>query len=254
MTNRDFETWCKAATAKIRYGPDRESVSTELRAHLEDKYDSLIAKGISPGEATAMTLESMGSPAEIASQLGKIHRPWLGYLYSIVKCLGISTAAVAACLLCLMLYASLGQFIQAYTGPYLPRMVEDLTYHCEPGISAHAEGYHILVDEAAVGEYEGEITGFIRLEISWLPWMKEPSFLNDLWAVDNLGNYYYPYGLYAYAYPRIAVGGGYSTRGSCAFTMMLRHFDPEAQWVELCYNRDGRNLVFRIDLAGGDTE
>lgn len=250
MANRDFTAWCEKATEKIRYGPDRRAVQAELQAHLEDKYDALIAHGMDAEEATAKTLESMGSAAEIAPQLGAIHRPWLGYLYSLTRFLGISTGLLAAAALCLLFYGSLGGFFVS-DQPYLPRVYENISYYCEPELSAYVDGYYIRIEEAAVGEYEEETKFFFQLEIRWWPWMKETHAPNYLWAVDSLGNYYAPYSDSAYVQPHV-VRHGYSSGGwKQNATMSLEQFDADARWVEICYDRDGRNMVFRIDLTGG---
>ena len=95
----DFEAWCYHAVARIRFKPDREAVFSELKAHLEDHYDDLIAQGHSPDKAKRLALEAMGDPEEIAPQLGAIHKPWLGYLYRFVKWVTIPACAWAIFLL-----------------------------------------------------------------------------------------------------------------------------------------------------------
>lgn len=44
--DRNFDLWCRTATEKIHYKPDRRRVCAELRAHLEDAYDTHIARGL----------------------------------------------------------------------------------------------------------------------------------------------------------------------------------------------------------------
>ena len=50
-------------------------------------------------EAVAKTLEVMGNPYELAVILGKIHRPYWGFAYSISKALAIGLAIFALALL-----------------------------------------------------------------------------------------------------------------------------------------------------------
>ena len=251
MLNTKFDAWCSEATGKICYWRDRDAVSAELRAHLEDKYDALLASGMSAEEATKKTLESMGSPAEIALQLGRIHRPWLGYLYSLMKFLGISTGLLATGVLLLVFYGSLGNYFVSRQ-PYLPRVYENISYYCEPELSAYVDVYYIRIEEAAVGEYEEETKFFFQMKIRWWPWMMETHAPNYLWAVDSLGNYYAPYSNRAYGQHHVNrhgySGGGWEQNA----TMALEQFDTDAQWVEICYDRDGRKMVFHIDLTGGD--
>ena len=87
--------WLDAATAKIRFRPDREAVRRELEAHMEDLRE---ASGLEEDAA----LRVMGDPAEIAEELGRLHRPWLGYLWRISR-FALAGAAVMYCLLLVLL-------------------------------------------------------------------------------------------------------------------------------------------------------
>lgn len=252
MRNKQFDDWCRKATNQIRYGPDRKAVSAELQAHLEDKYDALVTLGMSPEEAAVKALESMGSAAEIAPQLGTIHRPWLGWIYSFMKFMGIATGLLAAFLLGVQLWSVAWSYIGSARFDALPANVENISFYCKPELSADVEGYHIRIEEVAVAAEAGESRCYFQIQILWWPWMKSGYVLDDFWAVDSLGNYYYPYNDAAYDLPRIAHGGSFSTAGICSVTRVLTMFDANAQWVELRYDRDGRNIVFRIDLTGGD--
>ena len=73
--------WLNTATAKIRFGPDRKAVQRELEAHLDDAKERHTAAGLPEDEAEAAVLEAMGDPEVIAEELGRLHRPWLGYLW-----------------------------------------------------------------------------------------------------------------------------------------------------------------------------
>lgn len=252
MNNRDFAAWCAAATEKIRYGPDRKAVSAELLAHLEDKYDALVVKGVPSEEARARTLEAMGDAREIAPQLGKIHSPWLGYLYSFAKFLGITTGLLAAFFMSVQVWAASGMIFSSDRFDSLPRNVENISFYCKPELSAYVEGYHISIQEAAVGEEDGETRFYFEVQTRWWPWMEKTYVLEAFWAVDSLGNYYYPYDHSSYIHRRVAQGGSSATSGIRNDTMALTQFDADAQWVEICYDRDGRYIVFHIDLTGGD--
>lgn len=249
MTNRDFAAWCKAATAKIRYGPDREAVREELQAHLEDKYDALVASGLSPEEAAVKTLESMGSPAEIAPQLGAIHRPWLGYLYTTLKVTAILSVLLSAFLLVVQGYTLVSRQYWANQFDSLIANEKNITYFERPELTANVEGYHIRIEEIAV---TAEDRFCFLMEVSQWPWMQELKAWEELWAVDSLGNYYYPDSAGAYDAPRVSEYG-YSGAGGVihSYHMVILSFDTDAEWVELRYDRDGRDVVFHIDLTGG---
>lgn len=251
MLNKRFDDWCRKATAKIRYGPDRRAVEKELKAHLEDRYDELTAQGLSFEEATVKALESMGSAAEIAPQLGAIHRPWLGYLYSFFKFVGITSSLLAVFFIGVHLWTAGWYHARSVRFESLPANVENISFYCKPNLSAEAEGYQISIQEAAVAEVEGDIRFYFEMEIRWWPWMKSFSATEDFWAVDSLGNYYYPYSDTAFDLPRVIRGGSSATAGFYNSSMALTMFDADAQWVEIRYDRDGRDLVFRIDLTGG---
>lgn len=73
--------WLDRAVEKIRFAPDREAVRAELEAHLEDRRESLEARGLSAEEAENAAAEAMGDPAAVAEELARIHRPWWGWLW-----------------------------------------------------------------------------------------------------------------------------------------------------------------------------
>ena len=88
-------TWLDTATKKILFRPDRKSVRRELEAHLEDLRE---ASGLD--EETAVS--AMGDPAALAEELGRLHRPWLGYLWRASQ-IALIGAAVMYCLVLAML-------------------------------------------------------------------------------------------------------------------------------------------------------
>ena len=91
-------SWLTAATRGIRFGPDREAVTRELRDHLDDKTADLmrIFPDMAGWEAEALALSRMGDPEEIGAELARIHKPWLGYLWQASGILLKVLAAVLA--------------------------------------------------------------------------------------------------------------------------------------------------------------
>lgn len=83
----NIENWLEQATEKILFAPDREAVRQELADHLQDRQERYAAKGLGAGEAERAALADMGDPADIAEELGKLHRPWWGYLWTLSKLL-----------------------------------------------------------------------------------------------------------------------------------------------------------------------
>jgi len=96
--DKRWEEWLSAATKEIRFPPDREMVREELAAHLEDRAADLrrIFPEMTEEEARAHALSGMGDASEIGRALGKIHKPWLGWLCVASKILlGLALAVLA---------------------------------------------------------------------------------------------------------------------------------------------------------------
>lgn len=83
----NMEEWLKEATSKIKYDPDRTAVRRELEDHLQDRQERYAARGLAPEEAEAAAVADMGDAADIAEDLGKLHRPFWGYLWTFSKLL-----------------------------------------------------------------------------------------------------------------------------------------------------------------------
>ena len=88
--------WAERATAKIRFRPDREAVVRELLEHIQDLLDHYGETGMGEEAAEAAALAAMGDPEAIADELGRLHRPWLGYLWRVSQ--GLLLAAIGVCL------------------------------------------------------------------------------------------------------------------------------------------------------------
>lgn len=245
----DFDDWCCHAVAQIRFKPDRQAVFNELKAHLEDHYDDLCNRGYSPEQARCLALEAMGSAEDIAPQLGHIHKPWLGYLYRIVKWITIPACACALFLLIAFCGSHVHSLISTANYDSLRTEGEGGSYF-QPNVSDTSDGYRFTITEAAVNA-EGD-TLYLELQVTYWPWMPQPGIANYFWAVDSLGNYYACRKDVMYDdVPKVAYMGGFYSQGFDSNDMEIRHFDGSAQWVELHYDRDGRDIVLRIDLSGG---
>ena len=247
MNRSDFKAWCDAATAKIRYGPDRQAVAAELLGHMEDKYDAMVASGMTEAEAIQKTLESMGSTVEIAPQLGRIHRPWLGYLYT-------ATLAVAVTLW-------LGLFMVGV--PLLPYGLAEIwisgdsemtldtqstAYIRQQDAAVFADGFYVQVLETVRVPEEADL--YIRLKIT--KWDRFGlTALDHMWGVDDVGNIYAAGNTREWNERMIGFWGETATGNVCYVRMKLTGLDPQAQWLELHYDRDGRDIVLRLDLTGG---
>lgn len=207
----NFDDWCYHAVAQIRFKPDREAVFRELKDHLEDHYDDLLSHGHTPEKAMTLAMEVMGDPEEIAPQLGKIHKPWLGYAYQIMKPLAIAAFCLALFLLI------------TFTGSHIHSLISTRNYdslraegeggwYSKPNVSDSAHGYRFTITEAAVDE-TGD-TLYFELRITRWPWMPESAIAKYFWAVDSQGNRYasraeVPYG----DVPKVKYSGSFSSQG-----------------------------------------
>lgn len=260
MLNTKFDAWCDAATAKIRYWGDRDAVSAELRAHLEDRYDAYAEAGFNHAEATAKALAAMGDAKAIAPQLGKIHSPWLGWMLSIVRFIGITAMVWAVIVWFFWTPWDLGSDPQPARPVNLRSLIHyswEMTNYEDPDGQAQWEGYHLQVEEALLiteDTYIGEPELNVLIEITCMAW--ETGFCPEelIWAQDSEGTVYRPL-RYLGEQPdvpcvncRISSSG---ESGKLYLWCQLGNFDPDVQWVELRYDRDGRDMVLRVDLTGG---
>lgn len=247
-----FDEWCARAVSQIRYRPDKDTVYRELKAHMEDHYDALIDKGFSSEEARKMALDAMGSAEIIAPQLGNIHRPYLGYLYSVTKFLAIAACSWALFLLVAFTWS---HFHSVFSTANYKSLQEEGRggFYSHPNVSDSSDGYRFKITEAAVNT-DGD-TLYLELQTAYWPWMQEPEISNWFWAADSNGRYYASRAEAQYAdIPRITIGGGFYSQGFTSQNLQITHFDSTAEWVELHYDRDGRSIVLRVTLVGGEDE
>lgn len=267
MDNWRLSQWCLHAVQRIKYPPDRNAVYQELRQHLDDRFDSFLAQGLSDEDAVNKTLEAMGDPKEVSKYLAAIHRPFWGYAYSITKWL----YRLAACGLALLLLVqglriitednySAPDYSNGKFNPYSgtsPYGNQRLLYK-EPGTTFTDSGYAVTLSRVSCWDGPSG-TLYFQLKItSLLPWADDPDFCYYITARDSLGNTY-PFRDARDAadnHDRIVKGEIYRTSViTWLYDARLLVFDSEgADLVELCYERDGRDMVFRIDLTGGDSK
>jgi hypothetical protein len=75
MSDHEFENYLALLTKLLRLdGKQREQMAGELRAHLEDRLDELLARGVPREEAVRLALEDFGDAAGLAAQFGSISR------------------------------------------------------------------------------------------------------------------------------------------------------------------------------------
>lgn len=258
MYKMKFDRWCRAATAQIRYVPDRMPVMRELQAHMEDRYADLLAQGMEPQEAVRQTLEAMGNPEDIAPQLAAIHRPWWGYTERLTRWILVVLTGIT--IVCFGFYFLMQNFVMPpvfqtdsyaqYEKTNLPSQI----LYLEPGDTVFSDGYAISLSKV-IWEKDGNYETF-RFQIkafTLLPWLEHTDIGRWFEAEDSLGNYYYcVYESGLSEEPSIMGNPRELSFFTCVHNMWLDNFcSQEAEWIELRYDRGGREITFRIDLTGG---
>lgn len=275
MNKWKLTQWCVYATAQIKYPPDHDAVQQELRDHLEDKFLGYRDRGLSEEDAVERTLSDMGSAEELAPILAEVHRPFWGYACAI-------TGKILKFLVFMALFFAIRFFVNGYLDiapieylhfdPFvaenapISRTTRTMTWYTEPEGSEYCDGYWFSIPKASQWHFQPDGTDpyltehdslFFHMEVTWLPWMPPSDMADWFWAVDSEGNHYYC--LYEYGsgdnVPSV-LGNGHRT-GIFTYTydMWISYLaDPDAEWIDLHYDRSGRNIILRIDLKGGGEE
>lgn len=262
----NFTVWCDRAVSKIIFPPDQQAVAQELYAHLEDHYNDLLTQGIPEDEAERLAVAAMGDALEIAPQLAAIHRPFWGNFLRLTRIWLVIT-------LCLTVIP-LGKFIweMDYREPNVqtfavfdPASYEiegrRLLSYMEPNVTAKSDGYTFTITDAVVwrNEEAAQPNAYLYLRMTQfhpLPWAEHAEVANWFWAEDSLGNQYRNYydHLPGGEEPLLLCRGSDTSPFTQTYMLWINDYvSQDAEWIDIRYTRDGRNLVFRIDLTGGDT-
>lgn len=262
--------WCVMASSYVRAKEDREEVKDELWAHIEDRYDSLLAGGVDDERAAELTLEAMGDAHEVGKLLRKIHKPYLSWAVTASKWLLILAALV-------WMYMGvfegfIGNMVSEYDSRYddylennfertitLAEEDGDTVFLLDVKDTAECEGYTFSVPDAMQIRFEEE--GLYRLNFGLrathpMPWRDSPDAADEyIFAVDDLGNIYKSpvytgYGDNTWIYSN---GCGRSLF-SHFYELSVGGIPQNAKWVELRYDRYGREFSLRINLEGGGTD
>ncbi len=283
----DFDRWCKEATRKIKYCPDRQAVYSELHQHLQDRYQDFIDQNMEHEEAVQKALQAMGNAKELAPMLAAIHRPFWGYMYTLSKWIFFLTVIMMLYNLLPWLrdlsfidntkrHTTYGDKYNVYTDTEYEddySRWERILYQ-EPDTQKSSDGYTFSIERVALWQetlknpYDAqygvwnEHRLWMELKVTNLrPWTSltgeyfiENDALNWFWAEDSLGNYYYSSNEFSYSYlPYLGMSrcqNGLFTQSYIIFTQ--NYVSKDAEWIDLHYDRSGRDITLRIDLTGGD--
>jgi hypothetical protein len=284
MTNSNWSDWAARVVRHIRFFPDREGVEQELLGHLEDKTEDILGqKQIPTEDAERLALETMGDADELGRQLNKVHNAWLGYLWLLSKWALI--ACLVAVVFAFCLFCDDGYLVRDDDENWMDSLVERqnvadyaqyqhitrLTQSCVD----ESDGYIFTVPEVMVwynegytvsGEDEGEVYSYEMAENTGLYLtVRARTRLPDLhgckgfygfYAVDDRGNVYenvLAFSEDGTVMPRLTGNVVMTSLWSSEYRAYIPSVDPEAAWVELRYDRDGRDVQLRVDLTGGES-
>ena len=247
--------WLDTAVSGIRFGPDRREARAELAAHIEDKTESLRRRfpDIPPEEAEQRALEGMGDPQELKTQLAKVHKAWLGYLWSISR--RVVVLGVVLSLISLPLGLSRSW--------YRPNNRMADTY-AEYTLELTPDNSRISLDRCTLSMTEakgkpgaGSISGLnARLRLAgpcfWA--LNGQGLYEHMEAEDSLGNRYVQideqFHMEEKPSPFRFVSGNANGRGPFHrdYDLRVANIHPEAEWVRLEYRWLGREFSMTVEL------
>ncbi len=259
MKNEAFSRWCESATALIRYGPDRKAVEAELMAHLEDHRDALLAEGMRMQDAERAALTAMGDADALAEALARVHRPFWGYLYRLTKWVAILVCTFALFIFAVEAGSTAHSLLTASAKPQYMQPGDgrswELIAQAQSDANAWCEGYWISIPGACLWHLGSEYRLSFHLQtVNLSPYGSFEGY-PYFWAIDDQGNYYNSRDEGHYKDdPCVRFGGGvFGSRYQCHHVSIYGIPSADLQWIELHYDRDGRAIVLRIDLDGGES-
>ena len=256
--------WCSDATLGIRVSPDKELVAQEIYDHIYDRMALLILEGMDGDSAEQAVMALMGNPLDVNAPLGRLHRPfWTLALRWAQRVMAVLTV------LCLFTYGLhyletvfFRNTIVEFDSSAPPALsgTHQLLWQDKIRVTQSAEGYRIRAYQTSLWHttsLDGDGRELLNIQlkiINPIPWSQEPDFGSWIWAEDNLGNRYVSGGLDTPAMEPAIQAIQYHT-GATTYILDLwifRYVSQNADWLDLHYDRDGRDLTLRIPLSGGE--
>lgn len=227
-------TWLDEATSKIVFGPDREIVRRELEGHLLDRQERYLAQGMDEAAAEEAAVADMGDPSEIAEELGRIHRPWWGWIWQASRVLIRFALVFFVCLL-LIQYQQLDAYLTwEGTAHFIgEELLESRSF--EPDRVGKSGDYTFHIDGITVdtvGKGEPFRVLYIDVRITRPLWTGECSISDALHTVtDSTGTVYST--VFAGSAPHFYFRDIVQTAIGQKFRLMLWYVPEDVDWVEL---------------------
>lgn len=260
-----FRRWAEQAAAHIRFPGDRPAVIRELTEHMEDRRDAFLAEGLSKAEAEKAALAAMGDADETGKALALIHRPFLGYLYKAAKIALLASAAMLLLVSCARGFNM--PYYYGFSEPYSDLATESTATHVReitylsPTAKAECGGYTFTLPSVMHRRFYDLVDGTSHRSLYFVLEAFHPSpaafwpggVRECIYAVDDLGNLY-PNRCFSERYGedegREVCGNGTGrTLLRYRYEMWVSCVAPDAQWVELRYERLNCSFSLRIPLV-----
>lgn len=254
MRNR-MEAWAVEATRLIRYKPDQEQVYEELLGHMEDAYESYIGAGYDEGEAARLSAERMGDSGQVARELQQLYRPIWAYFARVTKILArlVQIYLVWTLLTSLYSWMTVEPYEPNGWTDYLPPTATTLNNY-SPDITVEAGGYQISVEQIHFRSYgtHGDANFVLKVQ-HWNPWLQNPYFHWNLYAIDDCGNVYSPRDYNTSTngiYMEVSGNGAYTNLFVTYYELWISHIDVEAQAITLYFDDYGIYWEIPMDIYG----
>ena len=210
-----------------------------------------------------MALGRMGDPEEIGRELAKVHRPWLGYLWRASQCLlaGVLAALVVLVGITIKDTWEIWRIVGGYQG--MLERVEQATQG-RTAVAQVPESEHIKIGDFTAFISQGRLweTETGERELYLMVRISSPRFWEKAWPekdgitlTDSLGN------RYELGWKENGDGtitNDYNQARTRLFhtdcVLILRNFDPEAQWVRLDYEYLGQGFTLTAQLEEVEPE
>lgn len=229
MHLNEVDRFLNEVCKNVRYKGAHYLIREELQNHIEDRINDFIDRGFDEETAIKKAVEAMGDPSEIGKNLNRFHKPYLGWILTIVNTLILLVGLYASLIVIPSIFNIFEPFRDIPSG-------EDIKYSVNLNEKARIDDRIVVIKKLILGK-DGRI--YIRyndysnlFSIGW-------SML-DFQVYDDKGNLYH--------------GGGQS-RGSIFGTrhlIQINNFNKDSEKIILNYDYYNRKMRFEIPLHGGD--
>lgn len=259
MRNEQFDKWCSAATWRIQFPPDQEAVYEELMQHLRDRQADLMAQGMDEETAAQAAVASMGDAKEIAPQLAALHKPFWGFFVQITNRLLIAAAIV--CVIMTFFFVRNQNTSKLLSPDVKFQGHENYTIVIDqnPDISLKCDSYTYTMNKVKLMEGPEDNRLFFNISrkgataASELRYVETNSYgMQYLWAEDDLGNKYYSFAEAMEGDLTVQAWRTQTGYFTTTFEYWINDLPEGITWLDVHFGRDGRDLVMRIWLQGGD--